>query len=180
MQAKEAVGPLSEAMNDESAGMRRSAASALGRIGDPQAAAALRKALKDKDHFVRSVAANSLGQIKDHDSIRRLKALLKDEVDSVRVSAAGALGMLGNKDGLETAMEVLENSKDIATRSQAAKALAEVGDASSLSAMEKLYEEAEDDYFKQSLKAAIENLKANAPKGEMPGTKKKTGKKSSK
>jgi HEAT repeat protein len=57
-----AVRNLIEALSDEDAGVRATAATALGRFKEPAAVEALCDALKDKDGKVRRAAADSLGK----------------------------------------------------------------------------------------------------------------------
>jgi HEAT repeat protein len=57
---------LIEALRDEVMEVRRNAAEALGRIGDPRAIDALNQALtEDKENWVREVAEESIGLIKE-------------------------------------------------------------------------------------------------------------------
>ena len=55
-----AVKPLIAALKDESFSVRRAAAEALGKIGDPRAVEPLIDALQDKEWFVRRTAAEAL------------------------------------------------------------------------------------------------------------------------
>jgi HEAT repeat protein len=63
--AKEAVGPLLDALKDKNAGVREASALAVGRLDDPsEAVPALVKLLKDeKEMGVRVAAARGLGQM---------------------------------------------------------------------------------------------------------------------
>ncbi|MCD5397553.1 HEAT repeat domain-containing protein, partial [candidate division NPL-UPA2 bacterium] len=57
------VEPLIASLRDEDPHVRRSAARALGKIGDPRAVGPLIAALKDEDSNVRKSAAESLKKI---------------------------------------------------------------------------------------------------------------------
>jgi hypothetical protein len=62
-QKDEAVPALVQALEDPAMEVRRNAAEALGRIGDPTALASLEAALKEADDWVREVAAQAIKQI---------------------------------------------------------------------------------------------------------------------
>ena len=59
----EAVPPLIKALKDNAVEVRRNAAAALGRIGDPRAREGLQAALQDKDEWVREVVADALKKL---------------------------------------------------------------------------------------------------------------------
>jgi HEAT repeat protein len=63
MRAKEAVPVLIIALRDTDAMLRRLAAEALGKIGDPRAAAPLRVALGDDNAIVQKVATRALHKV---------------------------------------------------------------------------------------------------------------------
>ena len=75
--------------------MRRHAAEALGKIGDPRSLDPLIHALADEDWLVRRNAAESLARFKDSRAIDPLVPLLEDENEMVRDTAEGALASLG-------------------------------------------------------------------------------------
>jgi hypothetical protein len=58
-----AVPALMEALKDEALEVRRNAAAALGRIGDPRAREGLEAALQDQDRWVRDVVADALKKL---------------------------------------------------------------------------------------------------------------------
>lgn len=71
---------------------RATAAVALGRLGDPRAAAALADALRSDDHYaVRVAAASALGRLPTADAIQPLLGALHDQDPFVREEAQGAL-----------------------------------------------------------------------------------------
>ena len=74
-------------------GVRRTAALALGKIGEP-AVEPLIAALKDSDDCVRREATEALGKIGEP-AVEPLIAALKDSDDYVRREAAEALGKIG-------------------------------------------------------------------------------------
>ncbi|MBW2172183.1 MAG: HEAT repeat domain-containing protein, partial [Deltaproteobacteria bacterium] len=59
----EAVPPLIKALKDDAVEVRRNAAAALGRIGDPRAREGIQAALQDKDEWVREVVADALKKL---------------------------------------------------------------------------------------------------------------------
>lgn len=63
MRAKEAVPVLISAMRDPDAMLRRLAAEALGKIGDPRAAGPLRIAIGDDNAIVRKTAVRALHKV---------------------------------------------------------------------------------------------------------------------
>ena len=62
------------------------------------------------------------------------------------------------------ALDLLMSSKDTPVRAQAAKALAEIGDVSAISKMEKVQKETDDNYLKQALNVSLIKLKTKLPK----------------
>ena len=61
---KQALKPLIERLEDESAYVRASAAKALGYLGDKRAARALKSALKEESEEVRKAAREALKKLK--------------------------------------------------------------------------------------------------------------------
>ena len=94
---KSAVQPRVKALGDKNERVRRSAAAALGKIGDPQAVQPLIKALGDSNSDVRSSAATALGEIGDQRAVQPLKNLLKDKNEPIRRLAAKALKQIKSK-----------------------------------------------------------------------------------
>jgi HEAT repeat protein len=74
-----AVPALIEALSDEDSGVRASAASALGKIGEPakEAITALIQALSDKDESVRRAAAEVLKKIGTPEAMKAVEAYEK-------------------------------------------------------------------------------------------------------
>jgi HEAT repeat protein len=92
-QAKDAVGPLTEAVADPERDVRINAATALGHIGKAAAPAvpALVTALSDKEWQVRRAAATALGRTGSKDAEKPLKQAQKDKVEGVRNAAKQGL-----------------------------------------------------------------------------------------
>ncbi len=85
-------------LDDPSEDVRRTAASALGKIGHADAAPALVRTLADPDPAVRAYGAWALGQTGEHvsdgEAVRLVEALA-DPRPAVRRAAARALGAVG-------------------------------------------------------------------------------------
>jgi len=119
--------------------VRKTIAYALARFSGSDRAAALISALKDKDPEVRGAAAVSLGDHADASAVNALSTCLSDKSPFVRAQAAHALGM-NKRDAMQTVpalINVLEKDSDEEAKRQAATALGQIGDRSSLSALER-------------------------------------------
>jgi HEAT repeat protein len=131
-EAKTALPQLVPLLKDSDAGVRSSAAYALGRIG-AEAKTALPQLvplLKDSDAYVRSSAAYTLGRIgaEAKTALPQLVPLLKDSDAGVRSGAASALGSMGAeaKTALPQIVPLLKDSKGY-VRISAADVLGRMG-----------------------------------------------------
>lgn len=90
------VETLIRLLHDRDDVLRRTAAEALGKIGDQQVVPSLSLALGDPAAIVREAAAHSLGQVGPVDTVttERLAGLLVDPVPSVRTAASQTLASL--------------------------------------------------------------------------------------
>ena len=93
LQARRDVDKLIKALRYKDASMRKSAARALGEIGDARAVEPLLSTLKDQDKGVRGWSADALGKIGDARAVEPLLAVLKhqDNDEWFQVRAADAL-----------------------------------------------------------------------------------------
>jgi cyclophilin family peptidyl-prolyl cis-trans isomerase/HEAT repeat protein len=89
------AGDLDRYLHDGDAGLRRRAALAAGRIGDPALVPSLVELMNDAEPEVRQMAAFGLGLIGDAGAVDRLLASLQDPEGLVRGRAAEALGRIG-------------------------------------------------------------------------------------
>ena len=105
---------------------RRSAAYALGRLGDKRAVDPLIKALADDDFYVRWGAVWALGRLGDKRAADPLVKALADKVSNVRKAAAEALEQLGDKRAVDPLIEALSDD-DIWVRNAAEEALKKLG-----------------------------------------------------
>ncbi len=90
------VETLLKLLHDRDAVTRRTAAEALGKIGNPQAVPGLVVALGDRSPIVREASVRSLGGVGPLDLAARvhIAELLVDPVEPVRTAAAQTLGSL--------------------------------------------------------------------------------------
>ena len=134
---KDRVLELIERLKDEDEDVRRNAAEALVKIGEP-AVEPLIKVLKDKNAKVRGDAAYALGRIGDKRAVDALIEVLRNEDDDalVRLSAAEALIRIGEP-AVEPLIEALKDEDEDA-RSFAADALGEIGDRRAVDALVKI------------------------------------------
>lgn len=136
-----AINPLISALQEDEAPLVRvSAADALGRIGDRQAAQSLGEALTDESLWVRSAAAQALSQIAAPESVDALRDALSDAESLVRGNATAALGHIATGRARRTLIECLQN-RDPVVRWYAARGLAEIGEVDGILPLEGLLED---------------------------------------
>jgi HEAT repeat protein len=102
-----AVPALIQALGDSGWEVRRAAAWALGKLGDPQAVPALIQALGDDWYDVRAAAAWALGAIGDPQAVPALIQALGDDWYDVRAAAAWALGAIGDPQAVPALIQAL-------------------------------------------------------------------------
>jgi HEAT repeat protein len=96
-------------LRDDDNYVRRKAAEALGKIGDPYALESLIKALlNDNDWRVRWGAAEAMGAIGDPSTVESLIYALEDDEWPVRWMAAKALGRIGDPRAVRPLIKALE------------------------------------------------------------------------
>ena len=121
---------LLSALRDGDSRIRRSAAEALGALGDRQAVPALLSALHDEDGWTRITAAEALGLGADPSLVRGLRELNK----RIRRSAAEALGALGDRQAVPALLSALRD-EDGGGGITAAQALGAIGDRQAVPAL---------------------------------------------
>jgi HEAT repeat protein/beta-lactamase regulating signal transducer with metallopeptidase domain len=135
-------------LKDENAGVRRAAASSLGRIGDPRAVMPLVAVLADSDAEVRSEALDALSNFEDPRAINPMAALLKDPVTDVRHNALNALSHFER--GVPTAPVVaLLDDPDANVRQEAVNVLDNMHARSAAAAIAKLIHDPSSDVRQQ-------------------------------
>ena len=90
-------GALERLVRHPEPGIRRRAALAAGRIGDPALVPSLLDLMNDQEVEVRQMAAFALGLLGDAGAVERLVAALADSHPIVRGRAAEALGRIGDR-----------------------------------------------------------------------------------
>ncbi|HKN86092.1 MAG TPA: HEAT repeat domain-containing protein [Nitrospiraceae bacterium] len=153
-----AVPALGRCLEGATLTVQESAASILATIGDIRVLDVLISALISTDWIVRMHAAKGLGRIADPRSVSPLMPLLQDKVKAVRVEASEALSRIGqaavppllealqskewlvklhaiealgkmrSRDTVEPLLSVLFNDPDTAVRTDAVRALGDIGD----------------------------------------------------
>lgn len=118
---------LIETLEDETASSysRRSAISALVRLGDERAVQPLITALQDEDPYMRREAAKALGDLGFPDAVEPLIEALRDSEDNVRRNAITALGLVGDDRAIEPLKEMLQDQSFL-TRSEAERSLRKI------------------------------------------------------
>lgn len=124
-----AVPQLTMLLHDPDADIRRTAAQALGKIGNSRAVGALIEGVSDQDPSVRESAAWALGRLSDADEAVRnlagapLVGLLEDPSVAVIHAAAAALGQVGAAEPVVMRLVDQLRHRDPETRRGAARAL---------------------------------------------------------
>jgi HEAT repeat protein len=116
--------PALAALTDTDVPIRRAAAAALGRLGDPAAIAALLNALGDPDERVRNAAADALASFGER-TVQPLVRQLSVPNEGVRRAALRALAEQGAR-AVPALVPLLEGPSTTG-RSEAAEALAQIG-----------------------------------------------------
>lgn len=150
-------GPLVHfiARTEPASTVRREAARALGRIGDPRALEPLIDSLRDghEDGQVVATAARALGELGHTEATPALVRALKDARLGVRVAAASALVSVGDSRAVPSLSETLR-AADPGLRAIAARALGNIGGSPAVASLR----DALDDGDGNVRKAAVEAL----------------------
>ncbi len=109
---KNDVKGLVKALHNKDLVIRKDAAEALFKIGDPSSNEGFIDALKDEDAGIRRLAAHALGNFGDMQAIYPLIDALSDSDEQTRQNAAWALGNVGNEIAEEPLKELLLRKKD--------------------------------------------------------------------
>ena len=124
-------------LGDAEASVRASAASALGRLSDQDTASALASALDDPSIWVRKAVADALGAIASTRGIAGLCRSASDDSALVRASAINALGRVSSTRSRDELARAVYDP-DPGVRWFAARGLVEIGDVTSLPALQEL------------------------------------------
>jgi len=151
-----AIPALLRALKDRDSHVRRAAASALGRISDPQAVPVLLQALEDRDSGVRYATAGALGEIGSPQAVPALLWALEDSDSDVRWAVADSLAEIGGPQAVPALLRALEDS-DSDVRQAAAGALGEIGDSQAVSALLRTLED-RDRRVREAAARALERM----------------------
>jgi HEAT repeat protein len=125
--------PLIAALKDRDKDVRKAAAQALGKIGDPRAVEPLIPALSDKDNDVRSVTAEALGNIGAQLQDATLRTRVVEQLiealkeSGVRHKAAVALGKIGDTRAVGPLIASLKDGFWYRQSPEEVEALAQIG-----------------------------------------------------
>ncbi|NHJ32884.1 MAG: HEAT repeat domain-containing protein [Asgard group archaeon] len=109
--------------------LRKTAAKALGNIGDLVVIQPLIEALNtSKDPSIIIEVAGSLGVLKATEAIDDLLKMLKNKDGEIRENVAQALGMIGDSKAIDPLLKILRDDQEAWDRGQAAEALGLIGD----------------------------------------------------
>jgi len=166
--ADRAVPALIAAVADGAKEVRRNAAEALGRIGDPRAIEALARLTEpadEKDDWVRDVAEESLGligmktaapKLPDEAALASLTEGLKHKWPLVRATAAELLA-LGGSEAVDPLIAALKDPTN-AVRVNAARSLCAIGDARAVTALREAVADEKDETNRKAMQEALERL----------------------
>lgn len=132
----EALNPLSNALSDESALVRRSAVAALGRLNHPDSGTAIARALADdSDSSVRAEALRAVNTVNFFRNEGALVGALDDDAAANRREAALLVGHRRINSGTTPLVALLMTDSDDSVRSAAAWALGRIGSGTARSAL---------------------------------------------
>jgi hypothetical protein len=165
---EKAVPALMDALKDSAWEVRRNAAEALGRIGDPRATEALARLTdpaNEKDDWVRDVAEESVGligvktaapKLPNEPALTTLTEGLKHKWPLVRKTAAELLAK-GGAPAVEPLIASLKD-EDARVRAAAATSLGAIGDARAIDPLKQSLSEETDEAAKQAMADALKLL----------------------
>jgi beta-lactamase regulating signal transducer with metallopeptidase domain len=143
------IEPLTNALNDSNASVRRNAAWAIGELtnmgGDERANTVppLVSLLDDSDEWVRMAAARTLGEIRDERAVEKLIAAVSDSGWKVRELAAWSLGEMKEERAVQSLGKLLLEDARTEVRETAAWALGEISDPKALPFLNQALNDAE-------------------------------------
>ena len=151
------IAALIDRLVDSNAGVRRAAASSLGRLKARKAVPALLGIIGDKNREVRGSVAEALGEIEDDRALPALVKLVGDESPEVRERALDALGHFEHEAPVAPVIVALSDSRP-QIRSRAADLLGSIGDRAAVQPLVKLLRDPVADVRRGAL-SALERLK---------------------
>lgn len=121
------IAALIERLKDSDAGVRRAAASSLGRLKSRSAIAALAAAMGDRNREVREAVVDALSNMDDRSTVPALQRALTDESAEVRKSALHGLSEFSDDLSAGSIVPLLKDPSP-EVRARAADLLGEIGD----------------------------------------------------
>ena len=121
-------------LDSDDAGLRASAAKAIGLIGNASALPALLDHLRDSDALAGDAVAAAIGRLGDRSAVPTLAAALTADDEATRARAAFALGALKASETVPQLGRMLLADRPMAAR-RAAEALAAIGTTEALTAL---------------------------------------------
>jgi HEAT repeat protein len=121
-------------LDSEDAGLRASAAKAIGLTGNASALPALLDHLRDSDALAGDAVAAAIGRLGDRSAVPTLAAALTADDEATRARAAFALGALKASEAVPQLGRMLLADRPMAAR-RAAEALAAIGTTEALTAL---------------------------------------------
>lgn len=116
-----------KALHDPTPRVRRQAAAALARLGDPRAVGELIHQLDEHPDLVEEETINALGDLGDAEAVRALIRTLQSPRSILRRAAARALGAIGSHEAAGPLMEAANKENDPDLRRSALQALRQMG-----------------------------------------------------
>jgi HEAT repeat protein len=107
-----ATAALIRELDADNGDVRKAAALALGRIGNPQASAPLSRLLKDDDPATVIAAAGALGAIGNPDAFEALLAVLAHDHAAVRHAVVSAINSIGHPETPARALDLIHSSDE--------------------------------------------------------------------
>lgn len=141
--------PLTNALNDANASVRRNAAWAIGeltnmhRLERAHAVPPLISLLNDADEWVRMAAVRALGEIRDERAVEKLISVLSDGAWKVRELSAWALGEMKEESAVPALCKVLLEDTQAEAREAAAEALGEIKSSQAVTSLNQALNDAE-------------------------------------
>ena len=130
------VGPLTQAMKDSSADVRREAVICLGAIRNEAAVRVLVQALQDVSRLVRCQAVETLTQV-GVPTVEALKELLDHEDTELRTMVTHTLGKIGGEKAALALCSALDDG-NVSVRRAAVKSLGKIGGTAVIPQLEQL------------------------------------------
>lgn len=156
---QEAVPLLIGRLADDNVLVRRSAATVLGDLGNPEAEGPLIEMLADENGHVRGTAAEALGRLKSRKAVAGLVRLLEDEYENIQESAIHALATIGDDSVLDGLLEGF-TARNAGMRRNIVRLLGRFGTEKALDALAFAMKDEEAD-VRKAVVVALDHLRSN-------------------